>query len=566
MGKRGLGELLVKEKLLSPEQLEKAKKEVAITGGKLTAAISRLGYVTDNKIAEYVAQQHSLPHVDLEQFDIDPSITKLVPKELCLKHTMIPVSQSLGTLVVAVADPTNIYIRDDLRFLTSSKIEMVVASENAILSGITRYYEASTNLGAAISDLESSAEATQATEFDRIELVDESAKSEDAPIIKFVNLMLTESVKQRASDIHIEPYEKRFRVRFRIDGVLHEKVQPPAGTAAAITSRIKIMSKLDISERRRPQDGRLKIKTKSGKEIEFRVSVLPTLFGEKIVMRVLDKSKLNVGLGDLGFEDDDLKSLRDAIHLPTGMVLITGPTGSGKSTTIYSALNEINTPDKNICTAEDPVEMNLEGINQVQMHSDIGLNFSAALRSFLRQDPDIVFVGEIRDQETAEIAFKAASTGHLVVSTLHTNDAPATVVRLMDMSVPPFMVNSTVHLIVAQRLVGRICTACRAPIDVPKQVLIDLGVPESEVEDYNVMSGPGCRQCNNTGIKGRIAIHEVMKLTPKVKDAIFNGATQRELRKIAVEEGMNSLRRNALRKVKVGLTTIEEVLGATIRD
>lgn len=566
MGKRGIGELLVKEKLLSVEQLDRAKKEAAATGAKLSAAISKLGYVSDKKIAEQIAQQHNIPWVDIDQFDIDPSVIKIVPKDLCLKHTMIPLSQSLGTLVVAVADPTNIYIRDDLRFLTASKIEMVVSSENAILGSITRYYESQMNLGTAVSDLESAEEATQATEFDRVDIVDESASKDDAPVIKFVNLMMTEAVKQRASDIHIEPYEKRFRVRFRIDGILHEKVQPPAGTAAAISSRIKIMSKLDISEKRRPQDGRLKIRTKSGKELEFRVSVLPTLFGEKIVMRVLDKSKLNVGLGDLGFEPEDLESLREAIHMPTGMVLITGPTGSGKSTTIYSALNEINTPDKNICTAEDPVEMNIEGINQVQMHSDIGLTFSAALRSFLRQDPDIVFVGEIRDQETAEIGFKAASTGHLVVSTLHTNDAPATVVRLTDMGVPPFLVNSTVHLIVAQRLVGRICMNCRSPIDVPKQVLIDLGVPENELDGYTVMSGSGCGQCNNTGIKGRVAIHEVMKLTPRVKDAIFAGVTMRELRKIAVEEGMSSLRKNALRKLRAGQTTIEEVIGTTVKD
>ncbi len=565
MGKRGLGELLVKEKLLTTEQLERAKKEMVSNGGKLSSAISKLGYISDRKIAEYLAQQYNVQAIDLDQFEIDPTIIKMVNKELCLKHTMIPISQSLGTLVVAVSDPTNIYIRDDLRFLTSAKIEMVVASENSILGAISKYYDAAANLGAMISDLENTQEATNSGE-DKIEFVDESAKSEDAPIIKFVNLMLTESVKQRASDIHIEPYEKQLRVRFRIDGTLHEKVQPPSGTAAAIASRIKIMSKLDISEKRRPQDGRLKIKTRSGKEIEFRVSVLPTLFGEKVVMRVLDKSKLNVGLGDLGFEPNDLKILREAIHLPTGMVLITGPTGSGKSTTIYSALNEINTPDKNICTAEDPVEMNIEGINQVQMHSEIGLNFATALRSFLRQDPDIVFVGEIRDQETAEVAFKAASTGHLVVSTLHTNDAPATVVRLTDMGVPPFMVNSTVHLVVAQRLVGRTCNACKAPIEVPDQVLMDLGVQENEVSTFQVMSGAGCNQCNFTGIRGRIAVHELMQLTPRVKDAIISGATSREIRKIAVEEGMSSLRKNALQKLKAGLTTIEEVISSTIKD
>ncbi|MDZ4661599.1 MAG: type IV-A pilus assembly ATPase PilB [Pseudomonadota bacterium] len=568
MGKRGLGDLLVREKLLSAEQLERAKKEMVSSGSKLSAAISKLGYVTDRKIADYVAQQHGLVAIDLDQFEIEPAVLKLVPKDLCLKHTMLPINQSLGTLVVAVADPSNIYIRDDLRFLTSSKIEMVVASENSILNNISRYYETS-DFGSMITEMEQTEEATQASQFsesDKVEIANESGKSEDAPVIKFVNMMMTEAFKQRASDIHIEPYEKKFRVRFRIDGVLHEKIQPPQGSASAITSRIKVMSKMDISEKRRPLDGRLKVKTKAGKELEFRVSSLPTLYGEKIVMRIIDKSKLNVGLGELGFEPEDLKILREAIHMTNGMVLVTGPTGSGKSMTIYSALNEINTPDKNICTAEDPIEMNLEGINQVQMHSEIGLDFSSALRSFLRQDPDIVFVGEIRDKETAEIGFKAASTGHLVVSTLHTNDAPSTIVRLMDMGVPPFLVNATVHLVVAQRLVGKICGNCKSAVDVPRQVLLDLGVPESEVAGFKVMNGGGCVNCNFTGIRGRLAVHEMMRLTPLVKDAIMSGATGREIRKVAVEDGMSSLRKNALKKLSAGLTTIEEVLSATMKD
>lgn len=568
MGKRGLGELLVQEKLLSVEQLERAKKEMASTGGKLSSAISKLGFVSDRKIADFVAQQHGLVAIDLDQFEIEQTVLKLVPKELCLKHKMIPINQSLGTLVVAVADPGNIYIRDDLRFLTAAKIEMVVASENSILNNIARYYESS-DFGSMITEMEQSEEATQATQladFDKVETEDETAKKEDAPVIKFVNMMMTEAFKQRASDIHIEPYEKKFRIRFRIDGVLHEKVQPPQGSAGAITSRIKVMAKMDISEKRRPLDGRLKVKTKGGKELEFRVSSLPTLYGEKVVMRIIDKSKLNVGLGELGFEPEDLKLLRDSIHLSNGMVLVTGPTGSGKSMTIYSALNEINTPDKNICTAEDPVEMNLEGINQVQMHSEIGLDFSSALRSFLRQDPDIVFVGEIRDKETAEIGFKAASTGHLVVSTLHTNDAPSTVVRLIDMGVPAFLVNATVQLIVAQRLVGKICSNCRTSIEVPHQVLLDMGVPENEIASFKASSGSGCANCNFTGIRGRLAIHELMKLTPAIKDAIMSGASGRELRKIAVADGMCSLRKNALKKVQAGLTTIEEVLSATMKD
>lgn len=560
-----IGELLVKQGLLKPDQLSAALEEQKKSGHKLTTAIIQLNFLKEAAILRAMEKHYAVPGVEVNTFEIDQSVTALIPKELCERNTLIPLQKAGTTLVVAFADPTNIIIKEDLRFITRCRIQAVVGTESAISSAIEKYYGASISMksfsvGGDGLDEEFSVSTPSA------EIIDNAGPMDDAPIVKFVNGILGEAMKKRVSDIHFEPYEKKYRVRYRIDGNLVEATAPPAETGAAIASRIKIMSKLDIAEKRRPQDGRLKVRTSKGKEMDFRVSVLPTLWGEKVVLRLLDKSNLQLDMTKLGFEEDDLKIFKSNINLPQGMVLITGPTGSGKTTTIYSALAELNTSDVNISTAEDPVEFNLEGINQVQMNPDIDLTFSSALKSFLRQDPDVVMVGEIRDLETAEIAFKAASTGHLVVSTLHTNDAPGTVVRLTEMGVAPYIITSTVNLIVAQRLVGKICDSCKAPVEVPAQTLLNLGVPQAEIHDYKVFEGKGCANCNGTGIKGRAAIYELMQMTEKMKEAILKGASTGQLRFLAREQGMRTLRRSALLKLKRGVTTIQEVLNASVKD
>jgi type IV pilus assembly protein PilB len=565
VAKKGLGELLVREELIDINQLEKARGEQKNAGGRLGTALVKLGYIDDSQLAEFLSKQYQVPSIDLANFEIDPEAIKLVPKNVCEKHGVIPVSKAGTSLVIAMADPSNIFVRDDLQFITRHKIEPVVAPEPQIQAAIDRNYASQVSYESIMTEIEKKGEV-QVEEEGAAELVDVEAEGDDAPIIKFVNLMLTEAIKLKASDIHIEPYEKRFRVRYRIDGSLYEKIQPPPGIANAITSRLKVMSKLNISERRRPQDGRLKIATKSGKEIDFRVSVLPTLFGEKIVLRLLDKSNLQLDMGKLGFLPDEIEKFQGAINLPYGMVLITGPTGSGKTTTIYSALAELNKPDVNISTAEDPVEFNLDGINQVQMNHEIELDFSACLRSFLRQDPDIIMVGEIRDLETAEIAFKAALTGHLVVSTLHTNDAPATVNRLLNMGIEPFLVTSAINIIVAQRLVRKICSNCKAQINVDRQQLIDLGVPEEELDGFTVYRGEGCATCSDIGYKGRVAIYEALLFEDEFKKKVFENVSPMELKRTAMECGMRTLRQSALIKLKEGLTTIEEVIDNSTKD
>lgn len=559
-----LADLLVKQGLIKPDQLALALEEQKKLGEKLTSIIIKMGFLKESQILRALEKAYAVPGVELNTFEIDSTVTTLLPRETCEKFVLIPIQKAGTTLVVAFADPGNIMIREDLKFITKFKtIQAVVATESAIMQAIDRYYGGSiqsiTSMGSG--DDEELSITTSATE-----IIDSDSGVEDAPIVKFVNSILVDAIKKKASDIHFEPYERKYRVRFRIDGNLIEVAAPPANMGPALSSRIKIMSKLDIAEKRRPQDGRLKVRTAKGREMDFRVSVLPTLWGEKVVLRLLDKSNLQLDMTKLGFEEDDLKLFKSIINLPQGMVLITGPTGSGKTTTIYSALAELNKPDVNISTAEDPVEFNLEGINQVQMNPDIDLNFASSLRSFLRQDPDIVMVGEIRDYETAEISFKAASTGHLVVSTLHTNDAPSTVVRLTEMGVAPYLITSTVNLVVAQRLVGKICESCRHPIEVPPQTLLNLGVPQAEVKDYSLFKGRGCANCNNTGIKGRMAIYELLTMTEKMKDAILKGATSGQLRFLAREQGMRTLRRSALLKLKRGITTIEEVLNSSVKD
>ncbi len=561
-----VGEILVKQGLLKPDQFASAVEEHKKTGLKLTSAIVQMGYLKDVQILRALEKHYAVPGVEVNTFEIDHSVITLIPRDVCEKNTLVPLQKAGTTLVVAFADPSNIMVKEDLRFITRCRIQAVVGTEGAIVSAIEKYYGGTINTKTLNTMSVDALDEDFSMSNNAAEIIDQDGSVDDAPIVKFVNSILGDAIRKKVSDIHFEPYEKRYRIRFRIDGNLVEATAPPSGTAAAIASRIKIMSKLDIAEKRRPQDGRLKVRTIKGKEMDFRVSVMPTLWGEKVVLRLLDQSNLQLDMTKLGFEADDLKIFKANIQVPQGMVLITGPTGSGKTTTIYSALSELNQSDVNISTAEDPVEFNLEGINQVNMNPDIDLTFAAALRSFLRQDPDIVMVGEIRDLETAEIAFKAASTGHLVVSTLHTNDAPSTVIRLTEMGVAPYIITSTVNLIVAQRLVGKICESCKSPIEVPAQTLINLGVAPNDVGEYKIFRGRGCSNCNNTGIKGRAAIYELMLMNEKMKEAVLKGASTGQLRYLAREQGMRTLRRSALLKLKAGITTIEEVLNASVKD
>lgn len=562
--KKNLGELLVKESLIDISQLENAKKHQADSGENLTSALVKLGYVNESELAQFLGQQYDLASIDLDNFECDPEAIKMLSGQVCQKHLVIPVSKAGKTLVVAFADPSNIYVKDDLALLTRCKIEAVVASEVSIKQAIEKYYGVKNQFANFSSDLEDEVDFNISE--DDVEVVGNVDERSDS-VVKFVNAMLAEAIKTKSSDIHIEPYEKRFRVRFRIDGRLTQKTQPPQGAAAAIVSRLKIMSKMDIAEKRRPQDGRLKVRVHGGTDVDFRVSSVPTIFGEKMVLRILDKSNLQVDMTQLGFEEDQLKVLQEAIHLPQGMILMTGPTGSGKTTTIYSCLAELNSPDVNICTAEDPIEFNLDGINQVQVNPEIDFTFAHALKSFLRQDPDIIMVGEIRDLETANVAYKAASTGHLVVSTLHTNDSASTVSRLLDMGIANFLVAESTTLVVAQRLMRRNCQRCSADIKVEPNILIKLGVTEDNLHEFNgLKKGSGCQHCGQTGLSGRIAIHEILKMTAEVKDAIFKGASPLQLKRQAIKSGMQTLRMSALNKLKRGITTVEEVLNSSVSD
>ncbi len=561
-----IGELLVKQNLLTAEQLRKARDESKGAGARLGAQITKLGYLEESELSDFVAKQYGVPSIDLEEFEVDPAVIQLIPEEVALKHNVLPVNRAGSTLILATTDPSNIFAIDDIKFLTGYNVEVVVAAEEAIKRCIDRYYDQSSTLADVMSDFDDT--DMEVIQDDDDVNVDELAKeSEDAPVVKLVNLILTDAIKRNASDIHIEPYEKEFRVRYRIDGVLYEVMKPPLKLKNAITSRVKIMSELDIAERRLPQDGRIKLKLGRNREMDYRVSVLPTLFGEKTVLRLLDKSNLQLDMTKLGFEEQQLKDFKGSIHQPFGMVLVTGPTGSGKTTSLYSALSELNKETENISTAEDPVEFNLGGINQVQMHEDIGLNFAAALRSFLRQDPDIIMVGEIRDFETAEIAVKAALTGHMVLSTLHTNDAPSTVNRLLNMGIEPFLVASSVNCIVAQRLARKICQECvEDDNEVTTEMMIDAGMEEDEARATTPQHGRGCRNCSETGFKGRIAIYEVMCLGEELKEFVLNGASATELKREAIRLGMLTLRRSALNRVVEGTTTLSEVFRVSSAD
>ncbi len=586
-----IGELLLKEKRITPQQLQEALNAQKANGGKLGASLVKLGFVRDEEITALLSKQYGVPSINLAQFELDPAVIKLVPADTAVKYQIVPLARNGASLTIAMTDPTNVFAMDDIKFMTGYNVEPVVASEIAVLEAIERYYAGAATkasqvsssgggAGSALSSLEFATKALEdlpEVEDDSVEMLQDMEEIDvaslerqggEAPVIRLVNVVLMSAISKGASDIHIEPYEKEYRIRYRVDGILYNIMSPPMKFRDAISSRVKIMAKLDIAEKRLPQDGRIKIRFNdngSSREIDFRVSVLPTLFGEKIVMRLLDKTKLMLDMTKLGFEQESLTRFEAAIMKPWGMVLVTGPTGSGKTNTLYSSISKINTPETNIMTAEDPVEFNLPGINQVQVRENIGLNFAAALRSFLRQDPNIILVGEIRDFETAEIAVKAALTGHLVLSTLHTNDAPSTINRLMNMGIEPFLVASSVNLICAQRLVRRICANCKVEHPLPAQGLIDAGFSPEDAAAVVPMKGEGCDKCNRTGYKGRVGLYEVMEVNEQLRELILVGASALELRRKAVEDGMLTLRMSGLRKVKEGLTTIEEVARETVK-
>jgi type IV pilus assembly protein PilB len=560
-----LGELLVRNQLISDDQLAKATAEQKKAGIRLGAALVQLGYVQEHDLASFLSKHYGVPSIDLSQFDADPAVVKLIPAEVAQKYQLIAINRAGSTLIVVMADPSNIFAIDDVKFMTGYNVEVVVAPEAAVKEAIDKYYDQAAAMADALSNLD---------DFD-FELIDEEGfedikeierASEDAPVVKLVNLILTDAIKKKASDIHIEPYEQLFRVRYRIDGVLYEVMKPPRKLKNAITSRLKIMANLDIAERRLPQDGRIKIKLGHGKEMDYRVNCLPTLFGEKVVLRLLDKSSLQLDMTMLGYEEKALEWFKREIHKPFGMVLVTGPTGSGKTVSLYSALSELNKVSENISTAEDPVEFNFAGINQVQMHEEIGLNFAAALRAFLRQDPDIIMIGEIRDFETAEIGVKAALTGHLVLSTLHTNDAPSTVNRLLNMGIEPFLVSSAVNLISAQRLGRRVCSKCKEPEKYPIEALVSAGVPEHEARNMTVYKGRGCSECNDTGYRGRVGFYQVMPMFEEIREAILAGANTAEIKQESMRLGVKTMRQAALTKMAEGVTTLEEVLRTTVTD
>ncbi len=567
-----LGEILVKDSLISGDQLKQALDYQKKNGGRLGTCLVKMGLVSDDDITAVLSRQYGVPSINLKFYEVDPAVIKLVPQETAVRYQIVPLSRVGSTLTIAMTDPTNVFAMDDIKFMTGFNVEPVVASETAISEAIHKFYgevESVEELDKVMKDLTGDeADALElAAEETEMDLASLSKAAEEAPIIKLCNLILTDAVKRGASDIHVEPYEKEYRVRFRIDGILQNVMAPPMKLKDAMTSRIKIMSKLDISEKRLPQDGRIMIKyLRDGKkkELDFRVSTVPTLFGEKIVLRLLDKENLRLDMTKLGFEPEALAKFERQILKPYGMVLVTGPTGSGKTNTLYSSVARLNTPETNIMTAEDPVEFQLPGINQVQMKEQIGLNFASALRAFLRQDPNIILVGEIRDFETAEIAVKAALTGHLVLSTLHTNDAPSTISRLMNMGIEPFLVATSVNLICAQRLVRRICVQCKEPLQIQSEALTEAGFSPEEAMKTTVQHGKGCATCGNTGYKGRVGLYEVMEINDELRELILVGASALELKKKAMEQGMITLRRSGLQKVASGLTTMEEVLRETV--
>jgi len=566
--------MLVRAGLIDDKQLSTALSEQRSTGERIGSALTRLGFISEETLVKFLSEQFRAPAVDLSKDSIDPAAIGAVSAEMARRYEVVPIRKRGRVLTLAMTNPSDVYALEDIRFHTGLEVEPVVAAESAIKKVLDRYYEVSTELEPVLKKPES--EMMMAMEKmeggEDIELLEMEEEEEDisqlrasgksAPVTKLVNFLITDAVRKGVSDIHIEPYERLLRVRFRIDGVLHEVLSPPYRLKGAVTSRVKIMANLDIAERRIPQDGRIKVKV-GRKTIDLRVSIVPTLYGEKVVMRILDKSGLMLDMMDLGFEENDLKVFLKALEQPYGIMLVTGPTGSGKSTTLYSALSRLNTPNVHILTVEDPVEYNLRGINQVQANEEIGLTFATALRAFLRQSPNVIMVGEIRDSETAEIAVRAALTGHVVLSTIHTNDAPGTVNRLIDMGIEPFLVSASVTLIQAQRLVRKICPYCKEPVEPDYRLLEEAGIERQEIEGFAVYHGKGCQECGSSGYKGRIAVFEVMPISPGIRQLILKRSSNSAIQKAAKEEGMKTLREDVLLKLKKGITTIEEVLRQT---
>ena len=571
-----LDEILVTTNIVPQDQLQRALEHQRVHGGRLGSALVALGFMSEDQVTAALAGGYGVPVVQLAQKVVDPAVVRLVSVDAARKHKVMPVQRIGATLKLAVTDPSDMVALDDIRFMTGLNVEPVLASEAAILEAIERHYgtaeedERKKQLEDLVSFIdEDQAESVELEELDdgTLNLAALERAAEEAPVIRLVNYILTDAVRRAASDVHMEPYERDYRVRFRVDGILQEVMKPPLKLRDAITSRIKIMAKLDIAEKRLPQDGRIMLKLQhegQKKQIDLRVSILPTLHGEKIVMRLLDKGNLRLDMTKLGFEAESLAKFQKAIFKPYGMVLVTGPTGSGKTNTLYSSISQLNKPETNILTAEDPVEFQLPGINQVQMKEQIGLNFAAALRSFLRQDPNIILVGEIRDFETAEIAIKAALTGHLVLSTLHTNDAPSTISRLMNMGIEPFLVATSVHLICAQRLVRRLCQECKVPENAGSKVLVDAGFTPEEARSVKVYTHKGCPACLERGFRGRLGLYEVLEINDEIREMILTGCSAVDLRRKAIEQGMITLRRSGLTKVKDGLTSIEEVVRETV--
>src|SRR5438477_1816517 len=566
---RRLGDLLVAAGLLGQEQLQKALVEQKGSTEKLGSILIRLGFINEEQLIGFLSRQYGVPSITLAQLEIDLEVLKLVPAAIAKKYEVLPVRRMGNSLALAMADPTNVFALDDISFMTNLQVLPLVASQTAIKKAIDRHYESKTEaIASVMQDISSDLANIEVVEGEedtgsKVDVFELKESADEAPVVKLVNMVLVDAIQKGASDVHFETYEKVFRIRFRMDGVLHEMLSPPKRLESAILSRLKIMSNLDIAERRLPQDGRIKLRY-TGREIDFRVSTLPTIFGEKAVLRILDKESLKLDLTQLGFDDWSLDKFNGAIHQPYGMVLITGPTGSGKTTTLYSGIHTINSPDVNIMTAEDPVEYNLKGVNQVQINEGVGRTFAAALRSFLRQDPDVILVGETRDLETAQISIRAALTGHLVFSTLHTNDCPSTIARLLDMGIPPFLVASSLLLVLAQRLGRKVCRQCREPYDADEESLVAYGHVPSGKGKVQFYKGKGCATCNFTGMKGRVAIYEVMPVTEEIRAAILKNVGTAELRSLAESQGMRSLRQAGLLKVIEGTTTVEEVLRVTL--
>jgi type IV pilus assembly protein PilB len=562
-----LGDLLVRMSRITEQQLVEALKVQKNEGGKLGEVIVKMNFITEKGILEALSDQFGIPQINIDQTEIDEAVLPLVPLNIIRRFHIMPIRQVNNMLTIAISDPTKAFDLKEIKLLTGLDIEPLLASENAIAKAIETHYETNhaVELRKFMDGLGVGAEAS-------LEIVEEEEKRDvtklesDAklpPVVQIVNHIFTEAIAKGASDIHIEPYEDRARVRYRIDGILYEALTLPLKYKDGVISRVKVLTKMDIAEKRLPQDGRIKIQMKLAgrmKNLDIRVSTTPTIFGEKVVMRLLDREGLMLDMAKLGFEPESLRKFEEAIFKPWGMILVTGPTGSGKTNTLYSAIGRINSPETNIMTVEDPVEFNIGGINQVQTHESIDLTFSSVLRSFLRQDPNVILVGEIRDNETADIAVKASLTGHLVLSTLHTNDAPSTIIRLIDMGIDAYLVATSVILIAAQRLVRRICPACKEPISIPPKALISVGFSEEEAATITIYKGKGCPKCNNTGYKGRVALFEVMQVSPTIRDMILSGASVADIRNRSIEEGMQTLRQSGLTKIRNGVTTMEEVI------